>query len=152
MSRFALLAVGSNIEALRWTRWARDALARRFDVVRCSARVSAEAIGPPGQPPYINGTAVVRTDLARPSLRAVCRHLEWQAGRRRSDDRFAPRTLDLDVVAIMGEGERWVDHDALRDAHVVGPARALVADSAWWGLDLRSHEDAVLRVVSWQIR
>ena len=61
-------------------------------------------------------------DLPLPALRAALRHLEALAGRTRSEDRFAPRTLDLDVIALSGpRGDEHLDHAETDVAHVVVP-------------------------------
>lgn len=53
------------------------------------------------QPDYINGVVQVRTDLSPANLLAVCGELEQHAGRlpRPATPRWAPRTLDLDLLA-----------------------------------------------------
>jgi len=53
--------------------------------------------GPPGQPPYLNGTAVVETSLSPPSVLAELRRIETELGRRRRR-RWGPRTIDLDLL------------------------------------------------------
>ena len=75
-------------------------LARRPDVrvVRISPwRETAAAGGPPGQPPYLNGAAVLDTSLAPEAVLAVLQQIENRLGRRRTD-RWGPRTVDLDLL------------------------------------------------------
>jgi 2-amino-4-hydroxy-6-hydroxymethyldihydropteridine diphosphokinase len=49
------------------------------------------------QPPYLNCMARVRTSLDAPALLARCHDIERREGRRRRE-RWASRTLDLDLV------------------------------------------------------
>jgi 2-amino-4-hydroxy-6-hydroxymethyldihydropteridine diphosphokinase len=53
--------------------------------------------GPPGQPPYLNGAALVETSLDPEALLGVLQGLEQELGRRRGE-RWAPRTVDLDLL------------------------------------------------------
>ncbi|MCA9314574.1 MAG: 2-amino-4-hydroxy-6-hydroxymethyldihydropteridine diphosphokinase [Planctomycetes bacterium] len=120
--RRAVVALGSNIEPERWVPWAIARLQARFRDVLVSTAYRAAAVGPPGQPPFVNAVVVLATDLPLPALRAALRHLEALAGRTRSEDRFAPRTLDLDVIALSGpRGDEHLDHAETDVAHVVVP-------------------------------
>lgn len=48
--------------------------------------------------PYLNAVLVVETDLAPESLRECLAEIEDAAGRVRGADKYAPRTLDIDVL------------------------------------------------------
>lgn len=121
-SRRAVVVLGSNIEPRRWVPWAIGCLRTRFRDVLVSPVYRASAVGPPGQPWFLNAVVVFGTDLPLPALRAALRHLEALAGRERSADLFAPRTLDLDVVALTGaEGDEHLDPSETDVAHVVVP-------------------------------
>lgn len=121
-TRRAIVVIGSNIEPARWVPWAFRQVQARFEHVIVSKAYSAPAVGPPGQPPFVNGAVAFHTDLPLVALRAVLRHLEALAGRERSDDRFAPRTLDLDVVALTGPpGSELLDRTEAAEAHVLVP-------------------------------
>ena len=52
-------------------------------------------------PDYINAVAAIRTRLTAPALLAALQALELQAGRERPY-RYAPRTLDLDILHYGG--------------------------------------------------
>lgn len=101
MSR-AALGLGANLglprEALR------DAvagLAREAGVrlVAVSDLWRTEAVGGPVQPDYLNAVVVVDTDLTAPALLVLAHRLEQAAGRQRQE-RWGPRTLDVDVLAV----------------------------------------------------
>jgi 2-amino-4-hydroxy-6-hydroxymethyldihydropteridine diphosphokinase len=53
--------------------------------------------GPAGQGPYLNGAAVIETDLPPEELLDVLQRIEDQGGRQRGE-RWGPRTLDLDLL------------------------------------------------------
>ncbi|MCB9828555.1 MAG: 2-amino-4-hydroxy-6-hydroxymethyldihydropteridine diphosphokinase [Planctomycetes bacterium] len=72
--RRAVVALGSNIEPERWVPWAIARLQARFRDVLVSTAYRAAAVGPPGQPPFVNAVVVLATDLPLPALRAALRH------------------------------------------------------------------------------
>lgn len=120
--REAMISVGSNVVAERWVPWALMRVGARFKAVCSSLAYASAAVGPPGQPPFVNLVARCRTDLPLTALRAVLRHLEALAGRQRSDDRFAPRTLDLDVLRLVGPaGVEHLEATDLVHPHVIVP-------------------------------
>lgn len=127
--RRAIVSLGSNVGPARWVPWAQARLRARFDEVRFSPAYASPAVGPPGQPAFVNLVAGVSTDLPRDALRAVLRHLEALAGRTRGADRFAPRTLDLDVIHLDGpHGEEHLEAGDLALAHVLVPWSDLEPD------------------------
>jgi 2-amino-4-hydroxy-6-hydroxymethyldihydropteridine diphosphokinase len=58
--------------------------------------------GPLGQDPYLNMVVKWTTELSAKEILEVARVLEARAGRVRQE-RFGPRTLDVDVLFIEGE-------------------------------------------------
>ncbi len=58
-----------------------------------------EPIPPSGQPPYINGVALLTGEIDPAALLTALQAIETQFGRVRGEPN-APRTLDLDIVAI----------------------------------------------------
>jgi 2-amino-4-hydroxy-6-hydroxymethyldihydropteridine diphosphokinase len=53
--------------------------------------------GPPGQPLFLNGALAAETSLSPPALLACLQRIEGDLGRRRRH-RWAPRTIDLDLL------------------------------------------------------
>jgi 2-amino-4-hydroxy-6-hydroxymethyldihydropteridine diphosphokinase len=100
--RRCLLGLGSNLG----NRLAnlQDALRRLEPDVRItavSALYESEAVGPAGQPPYLNTVASGVTTLEpHPLLRRI-KHIEWGLGRRPSP-RWGPRPVDIDILFIDG--------------------------------------------------
>lgn len=118
--RAYLLSIGSNVAASRWVPRALAILRARFDVEAVSSSYDVGAAGPPGQPRFVNLAVRLRTDLPLRGLRAVCRHVEALCERVRGGDRFAPRTLDLDVVYDASRAEA-VHEDLRAAAYVLVP-------------------------------
>ena len=122
------LGLGSNIDPERNLAAAVSALSgRSIEVVAVSSAWRSLAVGPPGQPWFLNAALELRTALSPSALkREILRPLEAALGRHRSDDRFAPRPIDLDLTLygdLIGEAEGTAipDPDLLRHLHVALP-------------------------------
>ncbi|MGL5033209.1 MAG: 2-amino-4-hydroxy-6-hydroxymethyldihydropteridine diphosphokinase [Microcystaceae cyanobacterium] len=95
----AAIALGSNIgnsnQILKNTI---QLLAQSSEVklMASSSWYETVAIGPP-QPNYVNGCAVLETDLSPQALLDYLLSIEQQFGRVRAE-RWGPRTLDLDII------------------------------------------------------
>lgn len=78
-------------------------------VLRVSTVRETDPVGPPGQGPYLNAVAELRTSLAPRALLRALLAVEQARGRDRTAEvRFGPRTLDLDLLcwgpAVPGGG------------------------------------------------
>jgi 2-amino-4-hydroxy-6-hydroxymethyldihydropteridine diphosphokinase len=122
MSDLAYIALGSNIgnRAMTLAR-ARAAISgvKNSRIVAESAVEETAPIGPIPQGHYLNQMVAVETSLAPRALLAALQRIERSAGRVRSL-RWAPRTLDLDIVMI--EGKEFSD-DVLTVPHPELPNR-----------------------------
>ena len=58
-----------------------------------------DPVGPPGQDPYLNAVVVAGTPLTADALLALAAAVETAHGRVR-DERWGPRTLDVDVLSL----------------------------------------------------
>lgn len=109
----AVLSLGSSLgDRLAHLR---GAVAQLGSTVRALSGVYESPPWPPGErgPPYLNAVVLV-TDPARDARGwlARARELEAAAGRVRDPgDRNAPRTLDVDVVAVTDAGRPVVSRD-----------------------------------------
>jgi len=69
------------------------------------------------QPRFLNGAAVVETDLSPRQLLARLQLIECELGRRRAGPRFGPRVIDLDLLLygseIVNEPELEIPHPRL---------------------------------------
>jgi 2-amino-4-hydroxy-6-hydroxymethyldihydropteridine diphosphokinase len=94
-----LIALGSNIEPEENLRRAIALLNRGCAVEAVSPVYAGEAVGRPEAPMFLNAAVRIRTDLTPLDLKfEVLRPVEEKLGRRRSADRYAPRTIDLDIA------------------------------------------------------
>ncbi len=121
-----LVAAGSNIEPVANLRRALDALAAHYPDLRCSRAYRNEAVGFEGED-FIN--LVVGFDTGD-DVHAVIGHLheaESLCGRERHAPKWAPRSMDLDILLF---GDTVCDEpglvlprpDLLRRAYMLGPA------------------------------
>jgi 2-amino-4-hydroxy-6-hydroxymethyldihydropteridine diphosphokinase len=131
----AFLGLGSNLGDR--VRYLRDAVAtlREVGLVAVSPVYETEPVGgPSGQDSFLNLVVELRTDRSPNELLGVCHRLETAAGRVR-DERWGPRTLDVDVLWIDGvtvdEPDLVVPHPRMWERRfVVAPLHDLAPDIA----------------------
>lgn len=93
-----LVGVGSNIEPERNVREAMRRLGDAARVTGVSTFYRTEPEGRPEQPEFYNGVVEIETDLPPDDLKqSVLRRIEAELGRVRTEDKYAPRTIDLDI-------------------------------------------------------
>lgn len=95
-----MVSLGSNVgDRLSQLQVALDRLGGHPGIaVRAVSPVyETEPVGGPPQAPYLNAVALLDVDLAPPELLAELHRIEELGGRVR-DERWGPRTLDLDLV------------------------------------------------------
>jgi len=114
----AYLLLGSNIgDRAAHLQQARQTLAATAgEIVAASACYETAAWGVEDQPAFLNQVLAVRTALAAPALLAACLATEQQGGRERHQ-RWAARTLDVDILlygdAVISTPTLTVPHPAL---------------------------------------
>jgi 2-amino-4-hydroxy-6-hydroxymethyldihydropteridine diphosphokinase len=82
--------------------------------VSCSRFYGSKPMGPQDQPDYINAVACIETDLAAEALLDALQKIELEQGRVRKDERWGPRTLDLDILLF---GEQQISTERLTVPH-----------------------------------
>ncbi len=96
----AFIAIGSNIEPAENVAQALRLLASYVRVTRISTIYLSPAESRPEQPPYYNCVAAIETAMPPREIKhSVLRPIEDTLGRVRSDDKYAARTIDLDLIA-----------------------------------------------------
>jgi 2-amino-4-hydroxy-6-hydroxymethyldihydropteridine diphosphokinase len=90
------------------------------ELLAVSPVFETDPVGPPPQGPFLNAAARLRTRLAPRALLAALLAIEAEAGRARSAERNAARTLDLDVLLY---GDAVIDEPGLRVPHPRLPER-----------------------------
>lgn len=106
----AFLGLGSNLGDRAG--YLRAAVASLRDVVAVSPVYETEPVGGPDQSAFLNLVVELDTPLDARGLLAECRRLERAAERVR-EERWGPRTLDVDVL--------WVDGEEVAEDDLVVP-------------------------------
>jgi 2-amino-4-hydroxy-6-hydroxymethyldihydropteridine diphosphokinase len=125
---FACVALGSNLgDRAAHIAAAMAALRREpgIEVVAVSAVYETDPVGPRPQGPYLNAAVRVKTALPPSELLDRLLRIEASEGRRRSRERCAPRTLDLDLLLY---GDEQVDEPGLVIPHPRLHERAFVLE------------------------
>ena len=98
MSR-ALIAAGSNLAPAENLLAAVRLLAQTAQIAGISTVYQTPAEDRPEQPDYYNCVIALETDLIPERLkRDILGPIEAKLGRVRNNDKFAPRTIDLDLI------------------------------------------------------
>ena len=119
------VSVGSNIERERHVPAALSALRERFGELQLSRVYESDALGFDGAPFY-NLVVSFETDEAPELVADVLREVEAACGRRRGAERFASRTMDLDLLlygdrVLRQPGLELPRPEILTDAFVLRP-------------------------------
>lgn len=142
------IGIGSNIDPVQNVRAALRSLARQTRLVAISTVYLTEALGRPEQPPYYNCVAEIATDAPPAELKyGVLRGIEDALGRTRTQDKYAARTIDLDLIVygdlvIDADGIELPDPEILERPFLAIPLLELAPDLVLAGYGLRISEVA----------
>lgn len=143
----AFLGLGSNLGDR--VRFLRDAVAALPDVVAVSPVYETAPVGGPDQGAFLNIVVELDTPLDARGLLGECRRLEAAAERVR-EERWGPRTLDVDVLWVDGEvvahPDLVVPHPRMRERRFVLAPLADLAPELVHADDLESAEGEVERL------
>lgn len=135
MPERVLIAMGSNIAREINLPRALQALASSpaLRILAVSPVYETPAVGPQPQSSYYNAAVLIETNLTPEALRQMLRGIETDLGRVRTEDKFAPRPIDLDIVFFGDrvfdlEGRHIPDPDVLRFPHLVVPLADIAPD------------------------
>ncbi len=126
------VAAGSNVEPERNLGIAARELERQFPGVRFSPWYRNRAVGFEGED-FVNFVAGFATELPVPEVLKALHAIEALCGRAREAPRWAPRSMDLDVL-LYGDLVSREPHlelprpDLLKRAYMLGPLAALAPD------------------------
>lgn len=94
----AYLSLGSNIQPETHLVKAIERLKKYGRIEKISSAWESESVGAEG-PNYLNACVLLATSLRQVELKEqALLPIETELGRRRSADKFAPRTIDIDIV------------------------------------------------------
>jgi 2-amino-4-hydroxy-6-hydroxymethyldihydropteridine diphosphokinase len=111
------VGIGSNVgDREAYVRRALELLAAEpgIDVEQISQVRETDPVGVVDQPRFLNAAARLTTDLAPRALLERLLGIEHTLGRIRTDERYGPRTIDLDLLLY---GDEVVDEPGLHVPH-----------------------------------
>jgi len=154
MGVLAYISGGSNVEPERHLLLAARELKRSFPGARFSRCYRNRAVGFEG-PDFINFAAELQVASDAAAMRAELQRIEALCGREPGAPRWAPRSMDLDVLlfgdAVFSEPGLVVPRpDLLRRAFMLGPLAELAParvhpvegrrlDALWQSFDREAH-------------
>lgn len=121
-SHLAYLNLGSNIQPEVNLPRAVKMLSEYGEIQKVSNVWESEAVGTQG-PNYLNVCLSIRSSFAQTDLKEnVIQRIETQLGRIRTADKFAPRSIDIDIVLF---DDQWVSASGWELAYVMVPLAEL---------------------------
>ncbi|MDR2253778.1 MAG: 2-amino-4-hydroxy-6-hydroxymethyldihydropteridine diphosphokinase, partial [Bifidobacteriaceae bacterium] len=133
----AIISLGANLgEALNTLRAALEDMREEpgIEVVQVSPLSRTAPVGRPDQPDFFNAVAHIRTTLSPRTLLHTLQGIEEKHGRERTG-RWAPRTLDLDLIAydtlLVEEDELTIPHPRAHERAFVLVPWSLMAPNAF---------------------
>lgn len=120
------LGLGANLDApLQQLQQAVNALMQlpQSQLAAVSSFYGSKPMGPQDQPDYVNAVAALDTRLTPEALLDELQRIELEQGRQRKDERWGPRTLDLDILlygeAVLATPRLTVPHYGLHQREFV---------------------------------
>ena len=112
------LNLGSNIQPEIQLPKALKLLAEYGEVQKFSSVWESEAVGRIS-PNYLNVCVKFKSNYSQLALKEqVITQIEIQLGRQRNEDKFAPRTIDIDIIVFEDE---FINKEAWKLAYVIVP-------------------------------
>ena len=119
------LGVGSNIHPQENLPKAINLLRKEVIIDKISSVYQTQAVGSKG-PDFLNAAVLIRTKLTCEQLKkTVIRDIEDTLGRIRTEDKNAPRTIDIDILI---EDDELYDEDIWEQSHLAIPLAELYPD------------------------
>jgi 2-amino-4-hydroxy-6-hydroxymethyldihydropteridine diphosphokinase len=113
----AYLGIGSNIDPkLNIVKLLKE-LRNSFDVLKVSNIWESAPVGRPG-PIFLNVVVAIKTTNSFMDLKYKLRRIEADMGRVRSQDKNAPRQIDIDILIL---GDEIFDPDIWTQAYIAIP-------------------------------
>lgn len=120
------IAIGSNqADPIQQAKQAITALndIKETSLMSCSSLYCSAPMGPQDQPDYINAVAAIDTNLSAIALLDALQAIEQSQGRERKEERWGPRTLDLDILLyadqIIDQPRLTVPHYGMKEREFV---------------------------------
>ena len=124
-SRKVILLIGSNIDPFRNILLAIEEIKTYFSIDSYSSIWETKPIGTDGNN-FLNLAITITSDLDYDILKfGSLRDIEAKFGRVRTPDKFAPRTIDIDIIL---DGDIIRDENVWKFAYAAVPVAELVPD------------------------
>lgn len=94
----AVISLGSNINPRENIEKAVSFISLDHELISKSDFISTKPVGYLCQPDFINGAVLIKTQADYDELNLYLKKLETRLGRVRTENKFGPRTIDLDIV------------------------------------------------------
>lgn len=120
-----VIGVGSNIDPEHNIREAEKIVSEYHNLVNTSSFVETEPVGFKDQDNFINGAFLIETEMESTTLRAWLKDLEIKLGRVRTENKYGPRTIDLDIIVWNGE---IVDNEVYEREFLLNSVKELLPD------------------------
>ena len=98
-----IVGIGSNIEAEKYIPLALEMIGNDCTILQTSSMVKTKPIGYADQDDFTNGAVKIETNWTRQELNRYLKQVEDQLGRDRTQIKFGPRTIDLDLMIWNGQ-------------------------------------------------
>jgi len=93
-----IIGLGSNIEAEYNIPEVLRLLSEDVEIIQVSKMLRTKPIGIINQPDFTNGAVRIQTEMELEVLSSYLKKLEDRMGRDRSQKKFGPRNIDLDIL------------------------------------------------------
>ncbi len=93
-----IIGIGSNIDAEKNIAEMLRLLSEDVEVIQVSTMIQTKPIGIIEQPDYTNGAVKIGTEMDIQALSGYLKKLEDRMGRDRTQKKFGPRNIDLDIL------------------------------------------------------
>lgn len=103
MTNTCIIGIGSNIEAEMNIPKMLVILQTNVEVLQVSKMLKTKPIGILDQPDFTNGAVKIKTEFNQSELNKRLKDIEDQMGRDRTNPKFGPRCIDLDIAVWNGE-------------------------------------------------
>lgn len=116
MNNIVIVGIGSNIEADFNIPKMLEILQTKVKIVQVSTLLKTKPIGIINQADFTNGAVKIKTKLNLNELNSLLKNIEDQMGRDRTNPKFGPRCIDLDIAVWNGEivDEDYYSRDFLK--------------------------------------
>jgi 2-amino-4-hydroxy-6-hydroxymethyldihydropteridine diphosphokinase len=134
----ATILLGSNINPEENINEAILRIMQECEWLQSSQIWETEAIGSDG-PDFLNTAIVIETPLLKNELKYnVLRKIEKELGREREGNKYAPRTIDLDIILF---DDKVIDQDLWQRSFIASPISDIYPD-----LRQPGHKKTLLQV------